>query len=206
MADLTLKEYDKKIHEIYLKDNVNVEMWQTLVDKISEIRSSDDEVEQNNKDVLTKFGVDEDLFWQLNKVPDVNIYLSTFGGEIYNMFGIYDEIKRLDQEYNVNIYCVGKVMSAGTIIMLAVPLKQRFAYKNTSIMYHTLSSYGLEGKIPEIEESVDEAKRLHKMMMNIYKEETKLPKEKLNEVYNCKKDWFITPEQAIKYGVISKIV
>lgn len=206
MSNLTLKEYDKKTHDIYLRDSVGIDMSRTLAEKISEIKSSDDEVEENNKDVLSKFGIDENMFWSINKVPNINIYLSTFGGEIYEMFAIYDEIKKLNEYYDVNIYCVGKVMSAGTIIMLAVPLEQRFAYKNTTFMYHTIAMYGIEGKIPEMEENVDECKRLHKMMMNIYKEQTKLPKEKLNEVYNCKKDWFITPEQAIKYGVISKIV
>lgn len=121
------------------------------------------------------------------------------------MLAIYDEIKRLNQEYVVNIYCVGKIMSAGTIIMLSVDLEHRFAYHNTTFMYHTLSSFNY-GKMKDMEEDVTESKRLHNVMWNIYKENTEIPVEKLNEIYKCKKDWYITAEKAKKYGIINKIV
>ena len=121
------------------------------------------------------------------------------------MLAIYDEIKRLTNDYIVNIYCVGKIMSAGTIIMLAVDLDHRFAYTNTTFMYHTLSSI-THGKIKDMEENVDEDKRLHKLMWNIYKENTKIPEEKLDEIYKCKKDWYITSKEALKYKIIGKII
>lgn len=127
------------------------------------------------------------------------------GGCIYDMLAIYDEIKRLTNEYEVNIYCVGKIMSAGTIIMLAVDLEHRFAYANTTFMYHTLSGFDM-GKIKEMEENVEENKRLHKLMWTIYKENTEIPSEKLDEIYKCKKDWFITSKEAIKYKIINKII
>lgn len=43
-------------------------------------------------------------------------------------------------------------------------------------------------------------------MWNIYKENTKIPPEKLDEIYKCKKDWFITAKDAIKYKIINKII
>ena len=137
--------------------------------------------------------------------PAINIYLSTFGGYIYDMFSIYDEIKSLQKEYEVNIYCVGKIMGAGTIIMLSVDLEHRFAYSNTTFMYHTLSSMSL-GKVKEMEENVEESKRLHKEMWKIYKENTKIPIDKLDEIYKCKKDWYISSNQALKYKIIGKVV
>ena len=137
--------------------------------------------------------------------PSINIYLTTFGGYIYDMFAIYDEIKRLTSEYIVNIYCVGKIMSAGTVIMLATDLEHRFAYANTTFMYHTLSG-GALGKMKDMEENVEEDKRLHKLMWNIFKNQTEIPADKLDEIYRCKKDWYITADQAKKYKIISKII
>ena len=96
-------------------------------------------------------------------------------------------------------------MSAGTIIMLAVDLQHRSAYANTTFMYHTLSG-GTWGKVKDMEENVDESKRLHKLMWNIYKENTSIPEEKLDEIYKCKKDWYITSQQALKYKIIGKIL
>ena len=38
MAEFVIKTYDTKIHNIYLKGEVDEEMWQSLVDKINEIK------------------------------------------------------------------------------------------------------------------------------------------------------------------------
>lgn len=200
MADFTIKTFDERIHNIYLKGDVDEDMWQLLVDKINEFKSADDDIADQNMASLLSIGIQAKIIR-----PVVNIYLSTFGGYIYDMLAIYDEIKALTKEYEVNIFCVGKIMSAGTIIMLATDLEHRFAYQNTTFMYHTLSSYHA-GKIKELEENVEESKRLHKVMWNILKENTSIPDDKLDEIYKCKKDWYITAQQAKKFKIISEIV
>jgi len=200
MAEFTIKTFDEKIHNIYLKGEVDESMWQTLVDKINEIKSADDDISDQNLASLMSVGIEAQIIR-----PAINIYLNTVGGYIYDMFSIYDEIKKLTSEYTVNIYCVGKIMSAGTIIMLATDLEHRFAYQNTTFMYHTLAGCAC-GKMKEMEEDVEENKRLHKLMWNIFKERTEIPEEKLDEIYKCKKDWFITAEQAKKFKVVSKIL
>lgn len=200
MAEFTIKTFDEKIHNIYLNGEVNETMWQTLVDKINEIKSADDDVADQNLASLMSVGIEAQIIR-----PAINIYLSTFGGYIYDMFSIYDEIKKLTSEYEVNIYCVGKIMSAGTIIMLATDLEHRFAYPNTTFMYHTLSSYNW-GKIKDMEEDIEENKRLHKLMWTIFKNNTEIPEDKLDDVYKCKKDWYITADQAKKFKIVSKIV
>ena len=175
-------------------------MWQTLIDNINEIKSADDDIADQNLASLMSVGIEAQVIR-----PEINIYLNTVGGHIYDMFSIYDEIKKLTSEYIVNIYCVGKVMSAGTIIMLATDLEHRFAYQNTTFMYHTLSGC-CWGKMKDMEEDVEESKRLHKLMWNIFKEKTEIPEDKLDEIYKCKKDWYINADQAKKYKIISKIV
>lgn len=200
MADFTIKTFNEKIHNIYLNGDVDEEMWKKLVDSINEIRSEDNDIIDQNVASLASIGLSVTI-----TRPLVNIYLSTFGGYIHDMFAIYDEIKALNIDYVVNIFCVGKIMSAGTIIMLAVDNDHRFAYPNTTFMYHTLAGSAY-GKIKELEENTEENKRLHKLMWNIYKENTEIPAEKLDEIYKCKKDWYITSDQAKKYKIISKIV
>lgn len=200
MAEFVLKSFDEKIHNIYLKGYVDEDMLGTLVDKINEIKSADEDIEAQNVASLLAIGIDVQVIR-----PAVNIYLSTYGGNVYDMFSIYDEIRALKKEYEVNMYCVGKVMSAGSIIMLAADLDHRFAYANTTFMIHTVSSL-TNGKIKTMEEDVDEVKRLHKMMWNIYKTNTEIPEEKLDEIYKCKKDWFLTAEQAKKYKIIGSVL
>lgn len=200
MAEFTIKTFDEKIHNIYIKGDVDEDMWQNLVDKINEIKSADDDIADQNLASLMSVGIEAQIIR-----PAINIYLCTYGGIIHDMLAIYDEIKKLSKEYEVNIYCVGKIMSAGTVIMLAVDLEHRFAYPNTTFMYHTLAGCAW-GKMKDMEEDVEESKRLHKLMWNIIKDNTEIPEEKLDEIYKCKKDWYITSDQAKKYKIISKIV
>lgn len=200
MADLSIKTYNSKLHNIYLTGCVDEEMWLDLVHKINEMKASDNDVIYSNVAILSSIGLTVDAV-----LPEVNIYLSTFGGYLYDMFAIYDEIKELTNDYTVNIYCCGKVMSAGTIIMLATDYKHRFAYRNTTFMFHTLSSLTY-GKIKDMEEDTDECKRLHKVMYKIYQENTSIPKSQLDKIYESKVDWYISAEQAKKYKIISKVV
>lgn len=200
MAEFTIKSFDEKLHNIYITGRVGEDMWETVMYKINDIKGSDNEVFKQNKMSLQSAGIE----YKITK-PEINIYLCTYGGSVYDMLGIYDEIKRLSQEYVVNIYCIGKIMSAGTIIMLAVDLEHRFAYANTTFMYHTLSSMTL-GKIKDLEDDVEEDKRLHNLMWSIYKDNTKIPQKELDEIYKCKKDWYITAEKAKEYGIIGKII
>ena len=122
MAEFTIKTFDEKIHNIYIKGDVDEDMWSNLVDKINEIKSADDDIADQNLASLMSVGIEAQIIR-----PAINIYLCTYGGILHDMFAIYDEIKRLSKEYEVNIYCVGKIMSAGTVIMLAGDLEHRFA-------------------------------------------------------------------------------
>ena len=197
---LELRFFNQPLHNIYLVGEVGEEMYVNLVKKIDEIREDDNNVIINNFSVLQSVGIDISI-----APPEINIYINTYGGCVYDMFSIYDMIKGLQKNYVVNIFCQGKVMSAGTIIMLAVEKKHRFAYSNCTFMFHDLAS-GKVGKLKDLEEDIDEAKRLHRMMFQIFKDNTKLPEKILNDMYDCKKDVFLSAKEAKKYGIIDEIL
>ena len=54
MAEFTIKTYDKKLHNIYLKGDVDEDMWNTLVDKINEIKSADLEIDETSARTLQR--------------------------------------------------------------------------------------------------------------------------------------------------------
>lgn len=72
-------------------------------------------------------------------------------------------------------------------------------------MIHELSS-GVIGKVADMEESIDEAKRLNKVLFDIIKKETKISKSLLDDIYNKKKDLFLTAEEALELGLITEII
>ena len=77
MADFTIKTFDEKIHNIYITGTVGEDMWQTVVDKINDIKSADNEIIEQNEVSLRSAGIE----FQIVK-PEINIYLCIF----INMF------------------------------------------------------------------------------------------------------------------------
>lgn len=128
----------------------------------------------------------------------IEIYLSSYGGEIYSGLAIYDAIRA--SPCDVVIYANGKIMSAGTIIYLAGDV--RIAAKHTTFMMHSASS-GAEGKIKDMEIDVQEGKRLNGVILDILAERTKMKK---NWWYRkiLSHDSYFDVNQAKEWGLISQ--
>ena len=62
------------------------------------------------------------------------------------------------------------------------------------------------GTITDMEESMEEKRRVNEAIFNIIKQKTQIPEEKLDEVMNYKRDWFITAEEALELGIITEII
>lgn len=72
-------------------------------------------------------------------------------------------------------------------------------------MIHTVSSLAV-GKVAELEDSVKEAKRLNDMIFDLFMKETAITKADLDDIYDKKKDWVITADEALKLKLISKVI
>jgi ATP-dependent Clp protease protease subunit len=72
-------------------------------------------------------------------------------------------------------------------------------------LYHQVSS-GAIGTAKEIEEKVVEIKRLQDQLESIVKEKTDISKKKLREIFDTKKDWYMTSEEALELNVVDEIL
>ena len=72
-------------------------------------------------------------------------------------------------------------------------------------MIHTVSSLAV-GKVAELEDSVKVAKRLNDMIFDLFMKETAITKADLDDIYDKKKDWVITADEALKLKLISKVI
>ena len=102
----------------------------------------------------------------------------------------------------IEVICAGKIMSMGVIVALGA--KVRKAYRNTTFMIHQVKGLSI-GSLREMEDTVAEASRINEMLFTIIKTKTKVTEVQLNEVLQCKKDWFITAEEALGLGIITEI-
>ena len=131
--------------------------------------------------------------------PELKIFINSGGGSITAGISSMDTILRW--EVPVTTYVDGFCASAATFI--SVVGDYRFMSRNSYMLIHQLSS-SLWGKYSEIE---DEKKNLDLMMetiKNIYKEYTKVPMKKLDEI--LKHDLLWDAKTCLKYGLVDEII
>lgn len=136
------------------------------------------------------------------KKPIVLI-ISTYGGSVDEMFALYDIIKFV--KCPIITVGIGKVMSAGVLLLACGTKGKRMIGKNTRVMLHEIST-GQMGSLSELINEIDELQKTQQMMTSALVDETKLTVEKLSEIMKLNKDFYLTAEQAIEYGIADKIL
>lgn len=188
-----------KSHDIYLNGDLTESSVGDFVERLNEIVDEDNNLIADNLNAIKSCG-----FYAVEpKRPEINIYVNTYGGSVYDGLSAYDAIMRVREKYSVSIYCSGKVMSAGTFILQAGT--KRIASPNTLFMVHDISTVE-RGKLKDVQNSISHTVRLRDMINKIYVERTYLTDEQLNEIYDSQKDLYFNAKEALdKYGLIDMI-
>lgn len=131
--------------------------------------------------------------------PVCHLHLCTNGGEIFSAFAIVDTIRRMKSK--VYTYVEGSVASAGTFLSLLGT--KRYMGKHSHLLIHQLSG-GMYGKFSEMEDEMYNCNSLMKIIKSFYKEHTKIPMKKLDEI--LKKDIWLTAEECLQYGIVDEII
>lgn len=133
----------------------------------------------------------------------IHLVISTYGGSVDEMFTLYDTIKFLPCP--VHTIALGKVMSAGVLLLAAGEKGKRMIGKSARIMMHPISG-GAIGNIFEIMNDVQESKRLQEQMAEAIVKETKLTRPELEQIMKQGHDVYLSPDEAIKMGIVDKII
>jgi ATP-dependent Clp protease, protease subunit len=139
----------------------------------------------------------------LNRNP-IYLIVSTYGGSVDEMFSLYDIIKFLPCP--IHTVALGKVMSAGVLLLAAGVKGKRLMGASARIMIHPMSG-GVIGNIFELENQTQEARRLQTLMcQRLVKETTMSKKQVEDEIMKPMLDYHLTPQQAIKLGIVDRII
>ena len=133
----------------------------------------------------------------------IHLVISTYGGSVDEMFTLYDTIKFLPCP--VYTIALGKVMSAGVLLLASGTKGKRMIGKSARIMIHPVSG-GVMGNVFEVVADTKEHKRLQDQMVNAICKESKMSKEQVEKIMKSGHDYYVLPEQAIKLGIVDKII
>jgi ATP-dependent Clp protease protease subunit len=170
---------------------------ETVIKEIAKINLSDREYTRQ----CTQWARDNGLSPQPVTLTPIKLFLSTSGGECYDGIALHDVIE--SSLTPVEVICTGKIMSMGIIVALGARVRK--GYRNTTFMIHQVSGISF-GTLREMEDTVAEAGRVNAMLFSIIRSKTKVPKERLDEVLQQKKDWFLTAEEALDLGILTEII
>ena len=135
----------------------------------------------------------------------ITFYVSTWGGDALGMFGIYDLMRTVREECSIETFGLGKVMSAGVLLLAAGTKGQRKIGKHCRVMMHSVRG-GHVGTIHSLENEMGETRWIQKQLIQALVEETNLTEKQLKRMLGKNLDVYLTAEEAVKYGIADIIV
>ncbi|MEM6997420.1 MAG: ATP-dependent Clp protease proteolytic subunit [Patescibacteria group bacterium] len=132
---------------------------------------------------------------------DIHLYINSPGGVVYAGLAIYDTIQFIKPD--VHTYGIGTSMSMGSVLLAAGTKGKRHALPNSTVMIHQPSA-GTEGKVTDMQISIEEGLRIKNKLAEIMAKHTGKTVKQINEDWD--RDNFLTAEQAKKYGIVDDIV
>ena len=131
---------------------------------------------------------------------DIQLYVNSPGGEVYASLAIYDAMRFV--KCDVATVCTGMAMSGGSIVLCGGAEGKRAALPNSRIMVHQPHG-GAQGQTTDIELQTKEMLWMRSKIEDIYVEHTGLDRDRVHR--DIERDRFMSPEDAIEWGLIDRI-
>ena len=131
----------------------------------------------------------------------INLYINSPGGVVSAGLAMYDTMQYIKSP--VSTVCLGQAASAASLILCAGASGTRFATPNSKIMIHQPSG-GFSGQATDIKIQAEEILKTKKRINEIYQKHLNIS---INEIDKAmERDKFFDPEEAMKFGLIDKVI
>ena len=135
----------------------------------------------------------------------IELYVSTYGGSADDMAALVDIMDMVKKDCPIKTIGIGKVMSAGVLILASGTKGERTIGKNCRVMIHSVIA-GSSGALHNLENELAEVKKMQEVYLDSLVEATNLTKKQLKSFMRRKTNVYLTAEEAIKYGIADKIL
>ncbi len=132
---------------------------------------------------------------------DISLYINSPGGAAYAGLAIYDVIQHIGPD--VSTVCVGMGMSAAAMILCGGAAGKRLALPSAKIMIHQ-GSAGARGAPRDMEIQLREVMATTQRMAEILAHHTGRPIDEIHR--DLDRDYFMTAEEAVDYGLVDEII
>ena len=136
-----------------------------------------------------------------NPKKDIAFYINSPGGVVSAGLAMYDTMQYVRPD--VSTVCIGQAASAGSLLLMAGTPGKRFALPNAKIMVHQPSG-GYQGQATDIAIHAEEILATRGRLNELHAKHTG---QKLDVIEKAmERDTFMSPEEAVKFGLIDNVV
>ena len=136
-----------------------------------------------------------------NPDKDIHLYINSPGGSVTAGLSIYDTMQFIKPD--VSTLCIGQAASMGAVLLCGGAEGKRQALPNSRVMIHQVLG-GFQGQASDIEIHTKEILSIKKKLNEILASHSGQKVDKI--VKDSDRDNFMSPEQAVKYGLIDAVV
>ncbi len=139
---------------------------------------------------------------QMDPKAEIKIMINSPGGEIYSGFAIFDTAKFISCP--ITTIVMGLAASMGSVLSLVADEGRRFALPNARILIHQPLLMGAEGAATDLEIQSKQIIKTRKLLAGMYAEKT--GKTAAIILKDMDRDYWMTADEAQKYGLIDKVI
>jgi ATP-dependent Clp protease protease subunit len=132
---------------------------------------------------------------------DIKIFINSPGGIVTSAMAIYDTMQFVKPD--IQTICIGQAASAASLLLAAGEKGKRYSLPNARIMIHQPMG-GVEGQATDISIQAKEILRIKDSLNVIFAKHTGQTKAKIEA--DVERDYFMTAEEAKKYGIVDQII
>ena len=136
-----------------------------------------------------------------NPDKDIHLYVNTPGGTVNSGLAIYDTMQFIRPD--VSTVCIGQAASMGAVILAGGAADKRFALPHSRIMIHQPWG-GFQGQATDVDIHAREILEMRERLNQILSRHTGRELEVVKE--DTERDKFMGGDQAVKYGIIDKVI
>ena len=132
---------------------------------------------------------------------DIKLYINSPGGSVTAAMAIFDTMNHVKPD--VSTVCIGIAASAAAVLLSSGAKGKRFVLPNSEVMIHQVMG-GAEGQASDIEITARHILKTKENLGKILAKNCKKTLERLTK--DSDRDNYMTPEEALEYGLIDKII
>lgn len=152
-------------------------------------------------DDLANIVIAELLYLDSISKEDISLYINSPGGSITSGMAIYDTMNFIKSD--VSTICVGMCASMAAFLLSCGKKGKRYGLANSEVMIHQPLG-GVKGQATEIDIAAKRILNIRKKINNILVKNTKKTLKQIEK--DTDRDYYMTANEALDYGIIDKIL